>query len=87
MFRLWLGAITGELTRDHAKTTIAHRPEVRLRALRIGVPSMAEQKRIVTLPNDGMAQVERLQRHVDAQLQAVEVVPSALLRQAFTGGL
>jgi hypothetical protein len=68
MFRLWLGALAEEFTRDHAKTTIAHLPELRLRALRIGVPSMTEQARIVSVVSQGMARIGQARAAAKVQL-------------------
>lgn len=87
MFRLWLGAVTGEFTGDHAKTTIAHLPEIRLKALRIGVPPMAEQKRIVSVLSDGIARAERARAAAEAKVEVIKILPAALLRQAFSGNL
>ena len=85
MFRLWLGAVTGEFTGDHAKTTIAHLPEIRLKALRIAVPPMAEQKRIASVLSDGMAQVERAGAAAEAQCDAARALRLAELRETFEG--
>jgi len=81
MFRLWLGATTGEFTSDHAKTTIAHLPEVRLRALRIGVPSMAVQKQIVRLLTDGMAQADRARAAAEEQISLASCLAQALISE------
>jgi len=83
MFRLWLGATTGEFTSDHAKTTIAHLPEVRLRALRIGVPSMAVQKQIVRLLTDGMAQADRARAAAEEQISLASCLAQALISEQF----
>jgi type I restriction enzyme S subunit len=86
MFRLWLGSMTEEFTRDHARTTIAHLPEVRLRTVRIGIPSMTEQKRIVDLLSQGMARIERARAAAEARVAASGALRHAILRSAFSAG-
>lgn len=85
-FRLWLGAVTGEFTGNHAKTTIAHLPEIRLKALRIPVPPMAEQERIVGVLRDGMAKAQRARVAADAQTEAASFLRGAILRSAISDG-
>jgi type I restriction enzyme, S subunit len=46
MYRLWLGATSGEFGDAHAKTTIAHLPAVRLAQLAIAVPPTSSRPRV-----------------------------------------
>lgn len=58
VFRLWYGASRGEFTDDHAKTTIAHLPAVRLAELEIRLPAISEQRRIAARLAGQLATVE-----------------------------
>ena len=83
MYRLWFGALGGEFTGEHAKTTIAHLPAVRLGSLVIDVPSLAEQKRIVAIVNDQIAAVERARAAAESQLEAAECLAPVYFRKTF----
>ncbi|MEK7447109.1 MAG: hypothetical protein AABZ70_19855 [candidate division NC10 bacterium] len=87
MFRLWFGSVTGEFLDSHSKTTIAHLPAIRLGRLAVGVPRVSEQLRIVRSLNERMAGVERLRKSAEDQLAAINALPAALLRRAFSGAL
>ena len=58
-----------------------------LLSLSIPLPPLAEQKRIVAILNEQMAAVERFKKAAQEQLAEIEAMPSALLRQAFSGKL
>jgi len=53
----------------------------------IPFPSLPEQKRLATFLTEKLAEVERLQKTLEEQLQAINLMPSAILRQAFNGEL
>jgi type I restriction enzyme S subunit len=57
----------------------------KLLALEFALPPLAEQKRIAEILKEQMAAVERARRSAEAQLQATEALPAALLREAFSG--
>lgn len=83
VYRLWLGALRGEFTDDHAKTTIAHLPAVRLAGLQVSIPPIDEQRRIVTALRERLATIDTMTKSIEAELEAIEVLPAALLRRAF----
>ncbi|HEY8324974.1 MAG TPA: hypothetical protein VIG77_10820, partial [Ktedonobacterales bacterium] len=53
----------------------------------IPVPSLAHQQRIAAALEARMAEIARLRASIAAQLDAINVLPAALLRQAFNGEL
>lgn len=59
----------------------------KLLSLELALPPLAEQKRIVAILNEQMAAVEKARAAAEAQLEAINIFPSALLRQAFNGEL
>jgi len=62
-------------------------PKEYLMSLEIPLPLLLEQKRIATLLTEKLAGVERLKKTLEEQLQAINLMPSAILRQAFNGEL
>lgn len=58
-----------------------------LGALTLPVPPLVEQQRIVAQVNEQMAQAEKVRRELDDQLTAINALPAALLRRAFSGEL
>ena len=58
-----------------------------LNDLRIPFPPTAEQQRIAAMLDEQMAAVERTRRTLEEQLDAINALPAALLRQAFNGEL
>ncbi|CAG1007636.1 Type-1 restriction enzyme EcoKI specificity protein [Anaerolineales bacterium] len=87
MYRLWLGAFSAEFFDSQAKTTIAHLPAVRLASLKVGVPSLSDQQHIAARLNEQMASVECTRQALQTQLDSINQLPAALLRQAFEGQL
>ena len=55
--------------------------------LSISLPPLSEQKRIAAILNDRMADIARARVAAEAQLEAVNQLPSAILRKAFNGEL
>lgn len=86
VYRLWLGALRGEFTDDHAKTTIAHLPAVRLAELEVSIPPIDEQRRIVTELRERLVAVASMTKSIAAGLEAIEALPAALSRRAFHEG-
>ena len=54
-------------------------------AFKIPLPPLAEQKRIAGILNEQMAAIERARAATEAQLEAINKLPAALLRRAFNG--
>lgn len=59
----------------------------KLFALEIPLPPLPEQRRIAAILNEQMAAVERARVAAEAQLEAINRLPAALLRRAFNGEL
>lgn len=55
--------------------------------LAIPLPPLAEQRRIVTVLNEQMAAVERIRAAVEQELETIDKLSPALLREAFAGRL
>lgn len=56
-------------------------------AFEIPLPSLAEQQRIATILTEQMAAVEKSRKALEEQLTTINTLPTALLRQAFSGKL
>ena len=53
----------------------------------IPLPPLSEQKRIAGILREQMAAVERARAAAEAELEAIEALPAALLRRAFSGAI
>lgn len=62
-------------------------PSSFLEELKIPLPPLEEQRRILATLNAKMAAVEKARAAAEAELEAIEALPGALLRQAFEGEL
>jgi type I restriction enzyme S subunit len=81
---------TGYWQQIQAKARGGAQPNVNatlLAALEIPLPPLAEQKRIAGILKEQMAAVERARASAEAQLDAINKLPAALLRRAFNGEL
>ncbi len=58
-----------------------------LSALEIPLPPLSEQRRIAAMLKEKMAAVERLRKALEEQWKAVNKLPAAILRRAFSGEL
>ena len=83
MYRLWLGTLHGEFTDNHSATTIAHLPAVRLAGLKVRLPSLDHQRRIAAKLREQLAAIDAMDTSIQAGQDAIEALPSALLRRAF----
>lgn len=85
MYRLWLGTLRGEFIDNHAATTIAHLPAVRLAGLKVRLPSLQEQRRIATELREELATIDAIGSSIRAEQEAIGALPAALIRRAFDG--
>lgn len=83
VYRLWLSAMRGEFTNDHAQTTIAHLPAIRLAELQIATPPIAKQRQIVAALREQVIAIDSISAAIEAELKAIEALPAALLRNVF----
>jgi type I restriction enzyme S subunit len=58
-----------------------------LGSLAIPVPSLADQRRITATLNEQITSAERARKAIEEELDAINKLPAALLRRAFSGGL
>jgi type I restriction enzyme S subunit len=58
-----------------------------LKGIRVPVPSLAEQERTASSLKEQIASANRTRRIIEEGLEAIDKLPSALLREAFTGAL
>jgi type I restriction enzyme S subunit len=58
-----------------------------IQAQQIPVPAVADQQRITAMLNGQMASAERARKTIEEELDAINKLPTALLRRAFNGGL
>jgi len=83
VYRLWLGALDGEFADSQAATTIAHLPAVRLKDLKLALPSFGEQRRIAARLRERLAEIDQAKAALEAQRKAIDALPAALLREVF----
>ena len=83
VYRLWLGASRGEFAGDHAKTTIAHLPAIRLAQLHVPIPPICEQRRIVVGLRSQLAAIEAIREPIEGELRVLEALHVALIRTEF----
>jgi type I restriction enzyme S subunit len=62
-------------------------PEYFLDTLTIPVPPLPEQRRIAQIVMDQLAALERARKAAEQELSAIDALPAAILRQAFSGGI
>lgn len=53
----------------------------------IPLPLLPEQKRIASILNENLAAVEKARKAAEEQLEAINVLPSSLLKKAMSGEL
>ncbi len=85
LYRLMYAGNKNEFIDSHAQTTIAHLPLVRLKALRVCLPPITEQKDIVAKMSKRLDAVKETIRRCEQQLNDVNALPGAILRKAFNG--
>ncbi len=83
VYALWAAALTGQFSGENSKSTIAHLPAVRLKALQLELPPVADQRRIARSIQQDLASIDAMTRAIEAQREAVDALPAALLRRTF----
>lgn len=89
-FIAWFMRSSTYLKRAPIKTTPGQLPRIRteeVATVEIDLPPLEEQQRIVTLLKEQMTSVGRTRQAVQTQLDGINQLPAALLRQAFNGEL
>lgn len=79
-----LDVITDKLLRETAGSTFPNLPGDKLARVEFSLPPVDEQRRIAAVLREQMAEVERAHAAVQAQLDAAQTLPAALLRAIFT---
>lgn len=78
------------LERAPIDTTPGQLPRIRteeVASVELNLPSLREQQRVAAVLNERLAEANRLSQNLEKQLIAINALPAALLRQAFTGKL
>ena len=71
----------------HGGVGLRHVKKSQVEALEIPLPPLSEQKRIVAIFNDRMADITRACTAIREKLETINQLPSAILRKAFNGEL
>ncbi len=71
----------------HGGVGLRHVKKSQVEALEIPLPPLSEQKRIVAILNDRMADITRACTAIREKLETINQLPSAILRKAFNGEL
>ena len=79
--------VKGELLKRSERSLIPSMSIEHLRELRIPLPPLPEQQKIVKLINSLSKETQRLARLYERKLAALEALKKSLLHQAFTGAL
>jgi len=72
---------------QESKTTIPNLSGSRLKSFTVPLPPVEEQGRIASDLKAKMAQAEKLKESIENQLEAINALPQAILRKAFSGEL
>jgi type I restriction enzyme S subunit len=83
VYRLWMGALNGEFTREQAKTTIAHLPAIRLATLVVALPPISEQRAIASAVHGRLKAIQAIELAALAQARAIDALPTQILRAGF----
>lgn len=87
-FVAWFMRSPVYLERAPIDTTPGQLPRIRIEevaAVEVNLPPLSEQRKISIVLAERMAALERLRKELDRQLEAINALPPALLRQAFSG--
>lgn len=89
--------VSSYLNSDHGKIQMLEKAKTttglytlsvsKVEQLEVATPSLAEQQRIAAMLSEQMIKVERISIALEEQLAAINALPSALLRRAFSGEL
>lgn len=79
--------VRGELLKYSERSLIPSMSVDHLREIKIPLPPIEKQKELATYLSEKIAIVEQLKTTLLAQLESVNQIPSALLKQAFNGEL
>jgi len=67
--------------------TMQHITKPAFESVKIPLPPLTEQKRLISSLNAKMAVTEKIRVAAEAELEAITALPAALLREAFSGAL
>ncbi|MDD9859361.1 MAG: restriction endonuclease subunit S [Nitrospira sp.] len=67
--------------------TMQHITKPAFESVKIPLPPLTEQKRLISSLNAKMATTEKIRVAAEAELEAITALPAALLREAFSGAL
>lgn len=87
-FVAWFMRSPTYLERAPIETTPGQLPRIRteeVATVEVSLPPRADQQRIGAALNEEMATIERTRKALEKQLEAINRLPAALLRRAFSG--
>ncbi|MGH7405358.1 MAG: hypothetical protein ACREJA_05720 [Candidatus Methylomirabilales bacterium] len=87
-FVAWFMRSPVYLERAPISTTPGQLPRIRIEevaAVEVNLPPLSEQRKISIVLAERIAAVERLRNELEEQLHAINTLPAALLRRAFSG--
>ena len=79
----WLKLVQAVIAKTGSGSTFSAINRKNLEDIRLPLPPLAEQNRIVAILNQQMAAVERARADAEAQLEGAKALPAAFLRQVF----
>jgi type I restriction enzyme S subunit len=86
----WMQAafqVFGSYSGQESKTTIPNLSGSQLKLFKVPLPLVEEQRRIASELREKIAQAEKLKAAIEKQLEAINALPQAILRKAFSGKL
>lgn len=89
-FVAWFMRSPVYLERAPIGTTPGQLPRIRIEevaAVEVSLPPLREQRQTSIILAERMAALERLRKELEQQFDAINALPAALLRRAFSGGL
>jgi type I restriction enzyme S subunit len=75
------------INRAHGGVGLRHVTRKEVDTLKIALPPLAEQKRIALILSNQFAGAERVVQKIQQEVETINALPAALLRQAFSGGM
>jgi len=87
-YMYWMQAafqVFGAYSGQESKTTIPNLSGSQLKSFKVPRPSIEKQKRIASELRDKISRAEKLKAAIEKQLEAIDALPQAILKKAFSG--
>lgn len=82
-----LEIVTSRLLKQTAGSTFPNLPGAKLRNIKIPLPSVEEQRQLANLLSEKTSRTKYICKQLETQIEEIEQLPAAYLRQAFRGEL